>query len=654
MGVEDKQKKPSESVNPQDSAQDLQRDIYERSEEEQQLIQLSVERAGEAVFWMGPDAHFLYVNEAACRSLGYSRTELLSMTVHDVDPQFPKTAWPEHWQDVKDRGNFSFESQHRTQAGKIFPVEVSVNYLTFKGKEFNVAIVRDISARKQVEEIQKSIYKISEAAQSSESLQELYRSIHEIITELMPAKNNFYIALLDKEANMLSFPYYVDEFDESPEPYPLGKGFTEYVLRTQKPLLVTPELSKQLKDAGEVVTVGTPSVNWLGVPLKSNQETIGVLVVQSYDKAQQYTEEEKNILMFVSNQIAMAITRRQAEDSLRRSEEWYRSVVESSLNAIIITDEKIRAIYVNNQLLEIMGYSQEEVLGKDFLTFLDEESRSLIRKRMELRRKGKKIPSNYEIKVIRKDGEKRNIEVSATVIPDSEGRFMLLGQGLDITERKRNEQKIQTSLKEKELLLREIHHRVKNNLQIISSLLNLQTYYLKDEQAKELFEESRYRVQSMAMIHEKLYGAKNLSKVNFKEYIESLSRFLFQMYGVDPGRIELNIDVRYIFLDINTAIPCGLLICELISNALKYAFPNDRQGQILVNMRPQKVGKFTLTVSDNGVGLKKGIKLKGAESFGLQLVDMLTEQLQGKIHIKRANGTTFTITFKELKYPRKV
>ena len=654
MDKKDKKKKQLGILNSQGPSHDEPGDIHERSEEQQQLIQLSVDRAGDAVFWMGPDAKFIYVNDAACRILQYTREELLTMTVHDIDPQFPKSAWPEHWQDVKNRGDFALESCHRSKNGKIFPVEVTVHYMTYRRKEFNVAIVRDISTRQQVEKIQESIYKISEAALSSENLQALYRSIHEIITDLMPAKNNFYIALLDKDTNILSFPYYVDEYDEPPEPHELGKGLTEYVLRTQKPLLVTPEVSKKLEDEDEVDMVGTPSKNWLGVPLKLNKETMGVLVVQSYDEELKYTEEEKNILMFVSNQVAMAITRRQAEEALREREELYRSVVENSLTAILITDEKFRSIYMNDQLLKMMGFSRKEVLDKDFLTFLDEESYNLVQKRLEHRENGKEIPSHYEVNIIRKDGERRNIEISTSSVLDSQGRVMMLGQGLDITERKRSEHQIQTSLKEKELLLREIHHRVKNNLQIISSLLNLQAYYLKDKQAKVLFEESRYRVQSMAMIHEKLYGSKDLSKVNFKEYIQSLSRFLFQMYGVDVGRIELNIDVQDVHLDINTAIPCGLLICELISNALKYAFPNKKKGQILVAMQPQKGKKIELTVSDNGIGLKKEIKLKDSESFGLQLVDMLTEQLRGTLRIDRSAGTTFTIVFKELKYPRKV
>ncbi len=500
-------------------------------------------------------------------------------------------------------------------------------------------------------QIQASVYEISEAAHAAQSLQELYQAIHEIITELMPAKNNFYIALYDEESGLVSFPYFIDEFDEVPAPKTLGKGLTEYVLRTGKPLLASPEVFSELEKSGEVESIGAASIDWLGVPLNIHNKTIGVLVVQSYTEGFRYTEEEKNILMFISEQVAMAITRRKAEEALREREEMFRSVVENSQSAIVIIDDQFRIEYLNDQFISLSGYARNEMLGMDFTQILDEESRELVIDRFRRRQRGEEVPSRYEFSAIRKDGHKRWFEVSAAVIRDSRQRIKTIAQMQDITEKRQAEEQIKTSLHEKEILLREIHHRVKNNLQIISSLLNLQAEHVKDKAALEMFQESRLRVRSMAMVHEKLYRSKDLARVDFNEYILSLGYHLFQIYGVTPDTVVLKVDAENIFLDINTAIPCGLLVSELISNALKHAFPDGRKGEVAINMKSVGNGSYTLTVHDDGVGLTQDLDLKSSDSFGLQLVDMLAEQLQGSVSIQRNGGVTFTVQLREVSVP---
>ncbi len=510
--------------------------------------------------------------------------------------------------------------------------------------------VPDLSDMHRSKQIQASVYEISEAAHAAQSLQELYQAIHETITELMPAKNNFYIALYDRESRLVSFPYFVDEYDETPAPKTLGRGLTEYVLRTGKALLASPEVFSELEKSGDVESIGAPSIDWLGVPLKIQNETIGVLVVQSYTDGFRYTEEEKNILMFISEQVAMAITRRKAEDALQESEERYRSVVENSQSSIIIIDDKFRAKYANDQFVTLSGYERNEFMGRDLTQFLDEESRNLVIDRFARRQRGEEVPSRYEFGLRRKDGQIRWMEVSSAVIRDSKQRIKTIVQLQDITEKKQAEEQIKTSLHEKEILLREIHHRVKNNLQIISSLLNLQAEHVKDEAALEMFQESRLRVRSMALVHEKLYRSKDLARVDFHEYILSLGYHLFQMYGVLPDTVVLKVNAENIFLDINTAIPCGLLVSELISNALKHAFPDGRKGEVAINMKSVGNGSYTLSVHDDGVGLNQDLDLKNSDSFGLQLVDMLSEQLQGSVSIQRNGGVTFTVQFTEISF----
>ncbi len=214
--------------------------------------------------------------------------------------------------------------------------------------------------------------------------------------------------------------------------------------------------------------------------------------------------------------------------------------------------------------------------------------------------------------------------------------------------------KLDVSLKEKELLLQEVHHRVKNNMQLISSMLKLQAKYIKDEKDVEIFKDCRDRIRSMALIHEKLYKSKDMAHIDFNLYIKDLAKELSRSYVVDTNMIALNVNVENVFLEIETAIPCGLIINELISNSLNYAFPEGRKGEIKTLLRFINKDDLELVVSDNGIGLPKDLDIKKTESLGLQLVDTLSKQLQGEMEINRTGGTEFKIKFKELIYKKRL
>jgi two-component sensor histidine kinase len=220
----------------------------------------------------------------------------------------------------------------------------------------------------------------------------------------------------------------------------------------------------------------------------------------------------------------------------------------------------------------------------------------------------------------------------------------------NIAERQRAEEQLKASLSEKEVLLQEIHHRVKNNLQIMSSLLYLQSKKVHDQDSFEMFMESRNRIRSMALVHEKLYQSTNLSQINFAQYVRSLANYLFRSRGVDPNVIRLRNDVDEVYLSIDTAVPCGLIINELVSNALQHAFPDGRKGEISIEFHPAQDDKFTLTVRDDGVGFPQAADLTTAESLGLQLVNTLVNQLEGTVEYDRNGGTTVKVVFAELTY----
>ncbi len=224
----------------------------------------------------------------------------------------------------------------------------------------------------------------------------------------------------------------------------------------------------------------------------------------------------------------------------------------------------------------------------------------------------------------------------------------------EILERRRAEQQIQASLDEKEVLLKEIHHRVKNNLQIISSLINLQSTYVEDPRSLEIFEDSKMRIRSMALIHENLYRSEDLARIEFGGYIRTLVGQLAQIYRSSASGVKLDLDIGDALLNIETAVPCGLIVTELVSNALKYAFPDGGSGRITVELLVLDNDMFELTVADDGIGFDPAAATDSGKTFGLQLVDTLVEQMEASKTVDGTNGTLFSIRFSELKYRERV
>jgi two-component sensor histidine kinase/CHASE2 domain-containing sensor protein len=211
----------------------------------------------------------------------------------------------------------------------------------------------------------------------------------------------------------------------------------------------------------------------------------------------------------------------------------------------------------------------------------------------------------------------------------------------------RSNASLTTLVKEKDVLLKEIHHRVKNNLQVISSLLNLQAGYITDTKALEVFTESRNRVRSMSLIHEKLYQSQDLSRVDFNDYIRSLTSGLLSTFAGVASKVRINVDINDVMLGVNSAVPCGLIVNELVTNCFKYAFKPGQPGEIKIGMERIEPSRFRLSVADDGTGVPKGFDFRNTESLGMQIVTTLTEQLDGTVELLNGNGTTFVIDFPE-------
>lgn len=339
-------------------------------------------------------------------------------------------------------------------------------------------------------------------------------------------------------------------------------------------------------------------------------------------------------------------------DEREKTLQFQLNILKNVRHCIIVYDTYGKIIYWNDSAESVYGYCEEEMLGKNikilYSDFDLEESVPLnIQSIMEL---GEYI-GEWDGK--RKDGSKVSVDLRETVLYGTKNEVIgIIGVSKDITQRKKAELKIKESLEEKEVLLREIHHRVKNNLQIISSLLNLQTQYVEGEESINVLKESQNRVKTMAIVHEKLYQSSNLKDINFKEYIEDLISVLFYSYGIESEDIKTEIYLEDLKIGIDTAIPCGLIINELVTNSLKYAFP-DKKGILKIELIPIS-NYIKLVVADNGIGLPPNIDLENTNTLGLKMVNSLVYQLEGTLELNKTNGTEFIIKFKEVKYENRI
>ncbi len=334
--------------------------------------------------------------------------------------------------------------------------------------------------------------------------------------------------------------------------------------------------------------------------------------------------------------------------------ERFRALLDQSNDAIFLLEIPSGSfVDVNESASKQLGYLHSEMLGMSMDELVAPPELCHVKELFLNMIERKDFGDTKTVVAVLKNKNGREIpfEINVTIVHFSDALYGVM-VARDITERKQAEDKIKASLEEKSLLLQEIHHRVKNNMQIISSLLSLQSNYVQDSEVHDILKESQNRVRSMAMIHEKLYQSKDFSKVDFGEYVQSLNSSLFHSYVIDHEHIKIKTDVKNVFLGINTAIPCGLLINELVTNSIKHAFPDGMEGEINVKFASID-GKIILTVSDNGVGFLEDMDFQNTKTLGMQLINTLVGQIDGTMEISGFNGAKFKITFQEKEYKDK-
>jgi PAS domain S-box-containing protein len=332
----------------------------------------------------------------------------------------------------------------------------------------------------------------------------------------------------------------------------------------------------------------------------------------------------------------------------RAAEERFRALLELAPDGIIVVDSSGTIVIVNSQTERLFGYARQELIGQPIEMLVPRRYRQAHvgdRDAYVSDPKLRPMGAGRALTGLTKAGLEFPVEISLSPLVTDQGR-MVMSIVRDITERRRAEEIIQASLREKEALLKEIHHRVKNNLQVTSSLLRLQAAAIGDDRARAMFEETENRIRSMALVHEKLYQSTNLSRIDFGDYIRTLGELLFRSSAINPDNVTLEVGGAVVFLSIEIAVPCGLIVNELLSNALKHAFPDDRPGVIRVHLRVEDDGTIGVSVRDDGVGLPAALDVERTETLGLRLVAGLVQQIEGRMTIERgAAGAGFNVVF---------
>ncbi len=433
-------------------------DITDRRRAEEALkesearYRTQVENAPEAIVVFDVDAgRFVEANDNAARLWGFSRADILEKDPAALSPPVQPDGRPSAGAIAENIGRTLqgetplFEWIHRDALGRNIPCEVRLARLPSATRRLVRGSVIDISERKRAEKLQSALYRIAATTSATEDIDEFYRAIHSIVGELMYAKN-FYVALHDTQADLISFPYCVDEIDPTPDPMPPGNGLTAHVLRTGEALLTLDEDFNRMLQRGEVELVGSNSVAWLGVPLKRGGKTFGVLVVQSYDPRFTFGEAEKDVLTFVSQQIAVALERKRAQEAMRESEERYRLLFERNLAGVYRMTLVGRILECNDALARIFGYaSREELVDRDMALLYPDSGQRRDFFDALLRTRGL---ANYEMRGERKDGGAAWTFQNASLLADEQaGEVIVEGTVSDITERRHLEEQLRQSQK---------------------------------------------------------------------------------------------------------------------------------------------------------------------------------------------------------------
>jgi two-component system, cell cycle sensor histidine kinase and response regulator CckA len=622
------------------------------------------------------DVHYQItrVNSEFTHMFGFSPEEAVGQNLIELIVPADRKA-ESHWiNEVMQQGQkVTLETRRQRKDGTLVDVSVSCAPVVVEGKQVAFyALYRNIQEHKRAQAVSSALCRIAERTSAAEDLQGFYASIHNIVGELMNARN-FYIALYDPATQLLSFPHFVDEQDSAPSPKPLGRGLTEYVLRTGEPLLATPEIFAELVESGQVELIGAPSVDWMGVPLRAGNQTFGVLVVQSYSEIVRFGKRDKEILTFVSQQLASAIDHKQHEEALRRSEARYRSLVQSAVYGIYRSSVDGKFLDVNPALITMLGYqSAEDVLRLDPQreVFLDAAEHA--RLMHEFQRKGRL--ESVEVKWRRHDGRAITVRLSGrTTTAAEEFDRVLEIIAEDVTDRRALEDQFRQAQKMEAVgrLAGGVAHDFNNLLMVISGYTEVLLENLTPDDSlhpkAQAIQQAADRAttltrQLLAFSRKQLL---ELKVVDVNAIVADMERLLRPLIGENIElTTRLSPDVGHTRAD---AGQLEQVIMNLVVNA-KDAMPGG--GKILIQTNGEDLeplqqersliqpGRYiVLSVSDTGAGMDRETQSRIFEPFfttkeqgkgtglGLSTVYGIVKQSGGYIFANSeiGQGTTFRI-----------
>ena len=574
-----------------------------------------------------------------------------------IGKPFWETPWWTHSPELQDqlrkaivlaaKGEFvRFEATHPATDGTLHYVDFSLKPVT--DDEGNVIYLipegRDITDRKKIEDElhrkNEDLYAAYEQLTATEEeLRQNYNELARKEQELIESEHKIravfdqtfqFIGLLSTEGILLDTNRSAMIQGQEDMTKLLNRAFWEMPW-----WLHSPELQERIHAAVRSAAAGT-FVRFEAVQITNSGASL------YSDVSIKPVKDEKGTIIFLIAESRDITDLKMTTQALLESENMYRAIFGNTGTAMALIEENTVISLINAEFEKMSGYTKEEVEGrKTWTQFVVREDLERMLAQHRLRRTPtKKALTHYEFRLVTKSGEMRNIFLSIDLIPGTKKSVASL---MDVTENRKMTAELSASLAEKEVLLREIHHRVKNNLQIIISLLNLQSRYLKDQKVLAAIQESQNRVRAMALVHEKIYQSEHISEIDITEYISYLARYLFDFYGTDKHTIKLVLEGECIKVGINTAVPLGLIINELISNSLKHAFPGGCAGKILIATEKNDEG-IVIRVSDNGVGIPEHVDTCNTGSLGLMLIQSLGEQLGAAISLDRKCGTSYTIT----------
>lgn len=434
------------------------------------------------------------------------------------------------------------------------------------------------------------------------------------------------ILVLSTEGNFIDFNEAALDFLETDPVELLKQKITDYISPEADPIQLEDWSTGRIVELPLLIGDKLKIIEWTITPVEIGGETI------IFGTGRDLTEQKR------------------MENALKESEEKYRLLVENQTDMVVKFDPEGKVLFASPSYCEVLGRTEESILGSNFLPLVHQDDQGKMQRALDKLHRPPYVVF-LEHRLLTMNGW-RWIAWADKAIMDDEGNLeAFVGVGRDITERKLAEDRIMRSLKEKELLLREVHHRVKNNLQIISTLLSLQSSQIDDQSVIDLYRESQNRILSIALIHENLYQSEDLSNIKFERYVKSLIDDLFHSFGVDSDKIHIDIKIKDIVMGIETAIPCGLIINELISNTLKHAFP-DGKGQITLELDEKENKSYSLIIKDNGEAFPDEFEANN-ETLGMKLISSLVSQLDGEMTINK-DIKEFIIDFNELEYKERI